>query len=206
MPSAEGDLEMLSQAVMTQARAEADQVVAEARARAESIRQQTQAQAEAEAQEILARASQSAERIRRQAVASAELQARMRKLEQREKLLRAVFDAACQQLASVQQQKDYEQIAGQMLREALTHLGADTAQIRADAVTRQWLTEATLAAVSKDTGMKLHLGEPLAEGLGVKVQTEDGRRHYDNTLETRLDRLLNALRGPVYHILMGEAL
>jgi vacuolar-type H+-ATPase subunit E/Vma4 len=54
--------------------------------------------------------------------------------------------------------------------------------------------------------VKLTIKGELKQGTGVIVQTEDGRLQYDNTLETRLSRLKNALRSPVYHILMGEAL
>ena len=60
--------------------------------------------------------------------------------------------------------------------------------------------------VSRDMKVKAKLGEPLKQGTGLIVETEDGRRQYDNTLETRLGRLQDTLRSPVYHLLMGEAL
>jgi vacuolar-type H+-ATPase subunit E/Vma4 len=44
----------------------------------------------------------------------------------------------------------------------------------------------------------------IAEGTGVMVDADDGRLHYDNTLETRLGRLQGSLRSPVFRVLQGE--
>lgn len=60
--------------------------------------------------------------------------------------------------------------------------------------------------MSKELNITIRLGEPLKRGLGVMVETQDGHRQFDNTLETRLRRMKETLRSPVYHILMGEAL
>ncbi len=117
-----------------------------------------------------------------------------------------VFEAARQQLSSLQQWSDYDQTAGQLLKEAVTRLRAGKIQIYADEVTRQYLTAQLLENISKELNIELHLKEPLEHGTGVIVETVDGRRRYDNTLETRLSRMQNALRSPVYHLLMGESL
>ena len=52
-------------------------------------------------------------------------------------------------------------------------------------------------------------GELRADGVecvGIVIDADHGRLHYDNTLETRLNRLQSALRSAVYHVLMGEKL
>jgi V/A-type H+-transporting ATPase subunit E len=206
MAPVEGNIELLTQAVMSQAGSEAENILSAARAKAEAIRQQAREQAAAEREKILEQASTDAERIGRQAVASVQIKARMLELEQREKILAEVFAAAGKQLPGVQRWKEYGQIADQLLREAVTHLGAASAQIHADAATKRFLTKERLAKISKELKVKLTVKGELKQGTGVIVQTEDGRMQYDNTLETRLSRLQNALRSPVYHILMGEAL
>ncbi len=206
MPPADKDIERLTQAVMGEAGADAEKIRSEAQVKAEAIRQKAKEEAEAQARDILKRAELEAERIHRQGLASAELKARLLHLDHREKLLQSVFDAARQQLGTVQQWKDYDQVALQLLREALVHLGADAAQIRADPTTRRYLTQPALEALSKELNMQLSLAEPLPQGLGIVVETRDGRMHYDNTFETRLSRLQSSLRAAVNHILMGEAL
>lgn len=206
MAPVEGSIELLTQAVMSEARGEAEQILKEARAKAEGIRQAAQVQAAAERKEILGRAALEAERTHRQAVASAQMKGRMLGLHHREKRLKDVFEAAGQKLPSVQAWKDYDEIAFQLVREALIHLGSESAQIRADAKTKQALTRDVLEKLSKELNMKITIKEPLSRGTGVIAQTEDGRMQYDNTLETRLVRLQGTLRASVYHILMGEAL
>jgi V/A-type H+-transporting ATPase subunit E len=206
MEPVEGNVETLSRAVMSEAHAEAEQILSDARTKADGIRQRAQERAAAVRNEILERVSQEAERIHSRAIASAQLKARTLQLEQREKLLDHVFEAARQQLPTVQQWTDYGQIARYLLREALIHLGAASAQIRADEATRRLLTGQMLDEISKELKMQLRVTEPLKQGTGIIVETVDGRLRYDNTLETRLSRLQNTLRSPVYHILMGEAL
>ncbi len=204
MAPTEGSMDTLSRAVLAEARAEADKVLADARAKADGTRQRAQAEADAQRREILERAQQEVERIRRQAVATAQIKARTQQLEHREKLLDRVFDAVQERLPTVQQWNDYDEIACQLLREALSRLGGSSATIRADATTQRVLTGQLLDKISKETKQELRFGEPLKQGTGVIVETEDGRRRYDNTLETRLSRMQDSLRNPVYHVLMGE--
>jgi len=206
MKPAEESMQAFSRAVLNEAQAKADQILADAKAKADDIHQKAQKQAVAERAEILDRARKEAEEIRNQALAAAQLQAQTLLLERREKLLDSVFDAARGRLAAVQQWTDYGQIVRQLTVEALTRLGADAARIRADKQTQALLTDAVLAKITKETGVQVQLGTVLERGTGVIVETLDGHRQYDNTLETRLARLQNTLRSPVYHILMGESL
>ncbi len=206
MTPVEGNIDLLTQAVMSEADTAAEGILSAARAKAEAIAQQAREQAKAESEQILEQATRDAERIRRQTIASAQISARMLELEQREKILAEVFEAARKQVSSIQRWKEYGQIADQLLREAVLHLGVEAAEIHADAVTRRFLTRERLSKISKELNVSLSLKGLLKQGTGVIVQTKDGRMQYDNTLETRLGRLQNSLRSPAFHILMGEAL
>lgn len=181
-------------------------MLAEAREKADAIRKQAQEKGEAEKKEILDRACEEAERIRSQAMASAQLKSRTLQLEHREKLLDSVFKTARQQLSSVQKWTDYEQIAASLLREAVAQLRASRARVRADERTQAVLSNHWMDEIAKELNAELSFGEPLPQGTGVIVETEDGHLYYDNTLETRLSRLQNGLRYSVYHILTGESL
>jgi vacuolar-type H+-ATPase subunit E/Vma4 len=204
--SLDENVQALTRTVLNEAHAEAEQVLADAQAKAQAVREHAQEQASAERTEILARASQKAERLRSQAVASAQLQARTAELERREKLLNSVFDAAQQRLSDMPQRADYDQIARELLRQALMSLGADTAHVRADERTRTVLTDQVLTEISEELGVQVTHGTPLEHGVGLVVQTADGHREYDNTLEARLGRLQNTLRAPVLRLLKGETL
>jgi vacuolar-type H+-ATPase subunit E/Vma4 len=204
MRSVEENIEALTRTVLNDVQAEADRLLADAQTDAETMRAQAHEQADDERDEILARAKQEAAHLRSQAIASAHLQARTDELARRESLLDSVFDAVQQQLPNVAQRNDYDRIARHLLRDGLKHLGADKVLIRADELTRAQLTNQVLDEIAADMEIQVQHGSPLEQGVGLIVQTTDGHRQYDNTLEARLDRMQNALRAPVLRVLTGE--
>ena len=202
----EEDVEILSRAILKEADVDAEQIREEAKVKADAILQHAREEAEKERKTILEQARQEAERLRGQVLANAQLKARTMELEHREKLLDKVFEAAQQKLPAIQKRSDYNQLATQLLREALVQLRADKAIVQADEATRKVLSTGTLADLSKELHAELTMGENLEEGSGVIVDASDGHLHFDNTLETRLRRLQSTLRSAVYHVLMGEKL
>ena len=198
------DIEMLSRAILTEARDEAEQIKAEAREKAEAIRRRAQEQAEQERKAILDRAREDAERLRGQQVATAQLKARSLQLTSREQLLDRVFKTARERLGEIQNRPDYEEIAAQLLREALVQLRVNKAQVRADKTTGHVLKKGVLRELSKELNGQFESADELEEGTGIIVDAADGKLHYDNTLETRLERLEGTLRAAVYKVLIGE--
>jgi vacuolar-type H+-ATPase subunit E/Vma4 len=185
-------------------RDEADQIKAEAKEKADAVRTRAQERAEAERQAILGRARQDAERLRSQAIATAQLKARSAELTHREQLLDRVFKAVKEKLLDVQKRPDYDQIAAMLLREALVQLRIKEADVKADERTQQALKKGALDEISRELGGQFTLAGALDEGTGIVVDAAEGKLHYDNTLETRLDRLQGTLRASVYKLLIGE--
>jgi vacuolar-type H+-ATPase subunit E/Vma4 len=206
MRSVDENIEALSRAMLSEAQAEANQNLVEARAKADSILHSAQQQAARVREGILERARVEAERIHSQVLATAQMKARTVELEHREKLLVQILQTACDQLPSVQKWTEYQRIAADLVYEAATQLRSKDLIIRADQHTQSLLTGQVLEDLSKKLDLKLTLGTPLEKGTGVVVETADGHLQFDNTLETRLDRLRNTLRSPIYRILVGETL
>lgn len=198
------DIEMLSRAILTEVRDEAEQLKTEAKEKAEAIRKRVQEQVEQERKTILDRAHEDAERLRGQAVATAQLKARSLQLTNREQLLDRVFKTVREKLSDIQKRSDYDQIASLLLREALVQLRVDKAQISADKTTQAILEKGALGEISKELNGQFTSVGALEEGTGIIVDAADGKLHYDNTLETRLDRLEGTLRSAVYKVLIGE--
>lgn len=201
MKSEEEDIELLARAIMVEAREEAEQLHAEAREKADAIRKRAQAQAESERKAILDQAKQDADRLRSQSSATSQLKSRSAQLEKREKILNDVFAEVKKQLAAVARRPDYGAIAAMLAREALTQLKVAEAEVQTDESTQKALQ---LDELSKELKAKFSFGKKLEEGTGVVVSAAGGKLYYDNTLETRLNRLQNALRSSVYKVLMGE--
>ncbi|MGC8786633.1 MAG: V-type ATP synthase subunit E [Anaerolineae bacterium] len=203
--SVDENLRALTQAVLREAQDEAQRILAEAKAKAMIIKQEAQRQAQAEREDILSLARRQAERLHSQAIAAAQLQARKMLLERREQLLQRVFQAVEKQLPSVPQRPDYEQLVRQWVKEAVLCVGDSDLRIRADPQTQEVLRGGLLTELAQELGIHLGLGETLQRGVGVIVETADGRRQYDNTLEARLVRQWDGLRTVVYHLLTGDA-
>jgi vacuolar-type H+-ATPase subunit E/Vma4 len=197
------DIEMLERAILTEARDAAEQIKAEAKEKIEAIRRRAQDRAEQERKAILDRARQDAERLRSQAVATAQLKARSAQLSHREQLLDRVFQAVKEKLPEAQKRPDYDQIAAMLLREALVQLRVKKAEIRADKTTQDILKK-SLHDISEELNGQFTSSDELEDGIGIIVEAADGKLHYDNTLETRLNRLQGTLRAPVYKVLNGE--
>ena len=207
MKSVEENIEALSRAMLSEAKAEAELIKTDAQAKADAIRQKAQAQTAGERSEILDRARQEAERLRGQVVATTQMKARTLELDHREKLLLSVFTSALQELHSVEQWNNYQEIALSLVREALLQLNSNKMKIRVDEYTKKFLTDQVLEEISKELKVHVSFGKPLdLQGTGVIVETDDGHLQFDNTLETRLTRLQNTLRSPVYRILIGETI
>src|SRR6266487_2315846 len=189
------DIEMLERAILGEVQDESDQIKAEAKEKVDAIRKRAQQQADAESKAILDTARQEAERLRSQAVATAQMKARSAQLAHREQLLDRVFKTVKEKLADVQKRSDYDQIAAMLLREALVQLRVNKAEIRADKMTQDILEKKALGEISKELNGQFTIGDTLEEGIGVIVEAADGKLHYDNTLETRLNRLQSTLRS-----------
>ncbi len=206
MRTVEENIKMLSRSILTDAQAEADKILEEAKAKAGTVKQRAEEQAKAERAQILEDATREAERLRGQVVATTQLKARTQILENREKVLNDVFKAAHEQLATIQQWSEYKDIAQSLLREALVQLKGTDVVVRADKTTMKLLNDEAIQKVAKEFNIKIQVGEMLEHGVGVIVETADGHLNYDNTLETRLNRMQNSARSAVYHLLMGETL
>ena len=205
MATVDENIENLSQAILSEARGETEQVKADAQSKAEEIRKRAREQAEAERKATLDQASAEADRLRSQALATAQLKARSSELAHREKLLERAFKAVRQQLPQLQKRPDYSEVVADLIREGLDQLKTDKVEVRADKVTEKVLTSQFLDELSKATHEQFSLGRTLEQGTGVTLAAADGHLFFDNTFETRLSRLQSRLRPAAFQILMGES-
>jgi vacuolar-type H+-ATPase subunit E/Vma4 len=199
------NIRALQQAIIEDVAGEAAQVLADARSQAEAVRAEAETQANAEREARLQRARQAAETVHDQTAASAQIEAQTLRLKRREQLLARAFADARGQLASAPQWPDYPEVARRLVHEGVEILRAEEIVVRADAATGRVLDNRVLGELGQELGVRLNAGEPLSGGTGVVVETADGHRRYDNTLETRLARMQDSLRTPVFRILAGEA-
>ncbi len=197
-------VQALEQAIIGIAQQEAQVILDEAKAKADSIRKQAQSDADIENNRIRQEAQQTAARRMDQAIAKAQLEAQMLKLQRREQLLTRTFDRVREQLATIPQRPDYALIVRRLISEAATYLGDDAFVIHADAVTNEVMDDASLEDLGQTLNVHLERGAQLETGTGIVLSTSNGHRRYDNTLETRLTRIQDDVRTTVFHLLAGD--
>ncbi|MGC9393729.1 MAG: V-type ATP synthase subunit E [Anaerolineae bacterium] len=198
-------VQVLERAIMEIAEQEAQSILDEARAKADSLQKQAETKAEAESDRILEEAHQKAKELLDQAIAKAQLEAQMLKLQRREQVLMRTFDEAHQRLTTIPERPDYADIVRQLISEAATTMGDEAFVVQADAATNHVMDDAFLQDLAEQLDVHLERGPQLEEGTGIMLITPDGHRRYDNTLETRLTRLQGNMRTAVFHILAGDA-
>ncbi|MBN1874371.1 MAG: hypothetical protein JXA33_09080 [Anaerolineae bacterium] len=81
---------------------------------------------------------------------------------------------------------------------------AEILHVRVDVHTREVITDAVLQVVGDELGVQLQMSTSLEQSTGVIVETSDGHRRYDNTLQARLARMQSNLRTAVYQMLIGD--
>ena len=197
-------LEALTSAILDDARGDAARIVSMAKAEAELNLRNVREEAAVAGQELLERAGREAEQIRRQGIAAANMDAQALILSRREKVLTSILEGARERLKAAPQWSGYDEIVRCLLIEAAKAVDADEMVVRGDAPALQILGQGMLAELEETIGARLHLQDPLEDRAGVIVETTDGRRRYNNTLEARLSRQWDFLRGAVYRILVGE--
>ncbi len=191
---------------MTEAKRDRQRIISAALAQAQELHEQAEAESTAERDRIQETAEAKALRIRREAVGSAGLEARALKVRRRESLLQHVFDETLEHLSNPSDLEDYRTIVEGLVAEASEHLGGlDVVKVSGDKETLALLDQSFLNHLSELVGYQVEVGEPLLEGTGIILESPDGRLRYDNTFQTRLNRMRSALRTSVYRILMGEA-
>jgi vacuolar-type H+-ATPase subunit E/Vma4 len=185
--------EVLTRAVLDDARRQADAIVARARQQATAAVAQATAEAELARQERLTAAQ--AEAVRRTEAIHASISVAIGRLRATrvEALLQSLYDAARQRLVA-RQGYDYRETLVALVAEAAEQMGGTALVVR--------LSPADRATVADRLGQFMLVEDPAITEGGAVVLDADGRREWDNQLPARLDRLWPELRRQI--VLQGS--
>jgi len=197
------------------------EILADARRRAERNRKR----AEQEAQKIVREAEQAVERLRRERLAQAEHEAeqvartilagvdqevRRNRLRRRERVIQEVYRKALASLRDAPPEKT-RRILARLITMALQQIGPNQAvrvHVRpdqADVITSDLMASCARQAFGESAvapEFEVTPDEDIRTG-GVLVETKDGRLLCDNTFEARLQRLDLDVRPHILRILSG---
>jgi len=187
---AQGEVET----ILTQARAEADRRLSEAEARRQEALARTRAEVEAQAR-LEARS-----RIDR-----AELEGKRRVSQTKEAMLNEVFAQTRARLLAFRETPGYRDWLRATLRAALQQLDGEQFQVMANPEEEQWLTPDLLEEVAQARACRLDLaGDPDLPPGGFVVVRADGRVRVDQTFQGIMDRQRETLRAETARRLWGS--
>ncbi|MCW3996610.1 MAG: V-type ATP synthase subunit E family protein [Candidatus Bathyarchaeota archaeon] len=164
--------------------------------------------AKAEADEIYAttvtEASVRAEAEKRKIQSVIDVETRNQLLQTKELMVDAAFDKATEQIKEFVKTEQYHNVLIEFIREAVEKVGSRRAVLHVNSVDRTWLAP-RLGDLSKKLNVDLKLAEDEEEFIGgCRVEANDGRTAYDNTLENRIEQLKSTLRLEAAKILFGK--
>jgi vacuolar-type H+-ATPase subunit E/Vma4 len=198
-------VELLCQAITTQAGEEAEKIRARAREEADRLL----SEAEAHYQEVLAQTRAEVEgqaRLdARSRIDRAELESKRKVSETKETWLNEIFSQAQDHLQAFRQTPDYRDWLRRSLAGALQQLEGNQFQVMANPAEEPWLTPDLIQTMSQEQACQLTFtADPDLPPGGFVVVRADGRVRFDLTFQGIINRSREALRAEIARKLWGS--
>lgn len=159
---------------------------------------------ETERTRIVESAKKQAENLKRQIVGSSRLAARNQELLLIENNVNEAFERAKAWLASSSKDEAYRSLLAKIIEESIPSVSSDDVTIECnkndlDAVKK------IVADLAKKSKYRIKVSDqPISAIGGVRVKSGDGTMSFDNTLDSRIERLKPLIRKNIARMLRGE--
>jgi V/A-type H+-transporting ATPase subunit E len=159
---------------------------------------------ESEYLRIVEGAKKSAENLRRQIVGSSRLNARNKELVIIETAINDAFERAKVKMASSNKMQSYKALITKMLESSISEMGSDEIIVECNNNDFEVVKNA-IATLNNDNKVRLRLSDkPINVIGGIRLRSADGSMTYDNTLDSRIERLKPLIRKNIVQMLRGN--
>ena len=159
---------------------------------------------ESEYLRIVEGAKKSAENLRRQIVGSSRLNARNKELVIIETAINDAFERAKVKMASSNKMQSYKVLITKMLENSISEMGSDEIIVECNNNDFEVVKNA-IATLNNDNKVRLRLSDkPINVIGGIRLRSADGSMTYDNTLDSRIERLKPLIRKNIVQMLRGN--
>ena len=161
---------------------------------------------EAERTRIIESAKKQAENLKRQIVGSSRLAARNQELLMIENAVNNAFEEARKKLAASGGKDSYRTLMASLVEESVSSVGSDEVVIECNRNDAELVSKILADLQKKNPRIKAKVSDQHIEVIGgIKVKSADGSMTYDNTIDSRIERLKPLIRKNIAQILRGEA-
>lgn len=198
-------LSAIAREVLEDAEKEAEALVLNVEKEAKETLKETKSEADKIYTTTMSEAAVKIEVESRRIQSLSEVEARNLLLETKEALVDKAFEKAQSQFNSFVKTEAYHGYLLTLIKEAAKNLETKDLVVYVNQVDKTWLAKGHLQKLSEKLLIDLKLGKEVEPILGgCKIQTVDGKKTYDNTLENQLKQLRPVLRGEIAQVLFTE--
>ena len=160
---------------------------------------------EAEYNRILEGARKQGDNLKRQIVGSSRLSARNRQLVLIERAVNDTFEKAKTILASSNKENSYRLLMRKILKDSVTMIDSDQVIVECNKNDIELVEKAISDSFKDNNKIKIKISDhPLNAIGGIRLTSADGSMTFDNTLDSRIERLKPLIRKSIAQMLRGE--
>jgi V/A-type H+-transporting ATPase subunit E len=161
---------------------------------------------EAERARIVESAKKQAENLKRQIIGSARLASRNQELLTIETAVNNAFEEARKKLAAAGGKESYRALLSGIIEESVSSVGSGEVVIECNKNDAELVRRILADLQKKNPNVQARVSDQHVDVLGgIRVKSADGTMTYDNTLESRIERLKPLIRKNIAQMLRGEA-
>jgi V/A-type H+/Na+-transporting ATPase subunit E len=161
---------------------------------------------EAERTRIVESAKKQAENLKRQIVGSGRLQARNQELLMIENAVNNAFEEARKKLATSGGKDSYRALLGTIIEESVSSVGSGEVVIECNKNDSELVRKILADLQKSNPKVQAKVSDHHIDVLGgIRVKSADGTMTYDNTIDSRIERLKPLIRKNIAQLLRGEA-
>ena len=160
---------------------------------------------EAEYNRLLEGARKQGDNLKRQIVGSSRLSARNRQLVLIERAVNDTFEKAKTILASSNKENSYRLLMRKILKDSVTMIDSEQVIVECNKNDIELVEKAISDSFKDNNKLKIKMSDhPLNAIGGIRLTSADGSMTFDNTLDSRIERLKPLIRKSIAQMLRGE--
>ncbi|ACV24286.1 V-type proton ATPase subunit E [Methanocaldococcus fervens] len=189
--------------ILEDAKAEANKIISQAEEEKAKILEKAKEEAEKRKAEILKKGEKEAEMTKSRIISEAKLEAKKKLLEAKEEIINMAIEKLREELAKLPEQSEYKDKLINLIKDGAVSLGGGELVVRLNKRDMDIIDDSVLWNLEKEVEEMtkkvtvLKKGKPVDIIGGCIIETADGLKSLDNSLEAIFNRNLDVVRARI---------